>query len=64
MTGTGVAVPRRVNEFRVNKLQSMNVNSWRMSHNPPNPDLLETTDRTGIMGINYAYYILLHILNT
>eukprot|EP01084_Bolivina_argentea_P265989 451018_1 len=47
--GCGVAMPDRVNKFRVNHLQSIGANSWRMSHNPPNPELLDFTDEYGML---------------
>jgi beta-galactosidase len=46
--GVGTAVPDRINLFRVQKLKSMGVNGWRMSHNPPNVELLDFTDEQGI----------------
>jgi hypothetical protein len=47
--GVGVAVPNRVNRFRVETLQKYGVNAWRMSHNPPNPELLDATDELGML---------------
>jgi beta-galactosidase len=47
--GTGTAVPDRVNEYRVRKLLEMGANAWRMSHNPPNPELLDFTDKLGML---------------
>jgi len=47
--GVGTAVPDRVNEFRVTKLKEMGFNGWRMSHNPPNPELLDFLDAHGIL---------------
>jgi hypothetical protein len=47
--GVGIAVPWRVNHFRVSKLQEMGGNAWRMSHNPPNPELLDITDELGML---------------
>jgi beta-galactosidase len=47
--GVGTALPDRINRFRVEKLQSFGVNAWRMSHNPPNPELLDWTDRLGML---------------
>eukprot|EP01084_Bolivina_argentea_P139860 245984_1 len=42
--GCGTGMPDRVNRYRVQHLQNMGANSWRMSHNPPNPELLDFTD--------------------
>ena len=47
--GCGVAVPDRINEYRVAALKEMGGNAWRCSHNPPNPELLDATDRQGML---------------
>jgi len=47
--GMGTAVPDRVNVFRLEKLKEMGCNSYRMSHNPPAPELLDACDRMGIL---------------
>ena len=47
--GVGVAVPDSIEEFRVRKLKEMGANAWRMSHNPPNPELLDDCDRMGML---------------
>ena len=47
--GVGTAVPDRIEDFRVAKLQSFGANAWRMSHNPPNPELLNAADRRGLL---------------
>uniref|UniRef100_A0A6B2KZM7 Ricin B lectin domain-containing protein n=1 Tax=Arcella intermedia TaxID=1963864 RepID=A0A6B2KZM7_9EUKA len=47
--GVGTAVPDRINLFRVQKLKEMGANAWRMSHNPPNSELLDYTDQNGIL---------------
>ena len=48
-TGVGVAVPERINLFRAQMLKSVGGNSWRMSHNPPIPTLLDILDRLGVV---------------
>ncbi|XP_062517777.1 beta-galactosidase BoGH2A-like [Corticium candelabrum] len=48
-TGVGVAVPDRVNLFRAQMLRAVGGNSWRMSHNPPIPVLLDILDRLGVV---------------
>lgn len=48
-TGVGVAVPDRVNLFRAQSLKAVGGNSWRMSHNPPIPALLDILDRVGVV---------------
>ena len=42
-------MPDRIEDFRVAKLQSFGANAWRMSHNPPNPELLNAADRRGLL---------------
>ena len=48
-TGVGVAVPERVNLFRAQMMRAVGGNSWRMSHNPPAPELLDILDRLGVL---------------
>ena len=48
-TGVGVAVPDRVNLFRAQMLRAVGGNSWRMSHNPPIPMLLDLLDWLGVL---------------
>jgi beta-galactosidase len=47
--GVGVAVPRRLQEWRILKLKEMGANALRTSHNPPDPALLEACDRLGML---------------
>ena len=47
-TGVGAAVPDRVNLFRGQMMRAVGANSWRMSHNPPVPAMLDILDRIGI----------------
>eukprot|EP01084_Bolivina_argentea_P180799 312351_1 len=47
--GTGIATPERINRFRIQHLKNMGANSWRMSHNPPNPELLDFADEYGFL---------------
>ena len=48
-TGVGVAVPDRINLFRGQMMRAVGANSWRMSHNPPTPHLLDILDRIGVI---------------
>ena len=48
-TGVGVAVPDRVNLFRAQSMRAVGGNSWRMSHNPPIPVMLDILDRVGVV---------------
>ena len=47
--GVGVAVPDRLQFWRVRQLQKMGANAWRMSHNPPTPSLLDACDQLGML---------------
>ena len=47
--GLGVAIPERVELFRVQASRAMGSNIWRMSHNPYAPALYELLDATGQM---------------
>ena len=47
--GVGVGVPDRVNLFRAQAVRGVGGNSWRMSHNPPIPVLLDVLDRVGVL---------------
>lgn len=47
--GVGVALPDRLQYFRVEKLKEMGCNAYRTSHNPPTPELLEACDRLGML---------------
>ena len=48
-TGVGAAVPDRVNLFRGQMMRAVGANSWRMSHNPPVPAMLDVLDNVGIV---------------
>ena len=48
-TGVGVAVPDRVNLFRGQMMRAVGANSWRMSHNPPFPVMLDILDNIGVI---------------
>jgi beta-galactosidase len=47
--GIGIAVPDSMEYWRVKKLKEMGANAWRMSHNPPTPELLDACDRLGML---------------
>jgi len=47
--GVGAAIPDALQEFRVKKLKEFGCNAYRMSHNPPTPELLEVCDRLGML---------------
>lgn len=47
--GVGVALPDRLQAFRIEKLKAMGSNAYRTSHNPPTPELLDACDRLGML---------------
>ena len=46
--GVGSALPDRLQSFRIERLKAMGANSYRTSHNPPTPELLDACDRLGM----------------
>ena len=51
----GSAVNSRAIERQVQILQSMGVNAIRTAHNPPAPELLDITDRLGVLILDEAF---------
>jgi beta-galactosidase len=51
----GAAFNVRAAERQLEMLQEMGVNAVRMSHNPPAPELLELTDRMGLLVIDEVF---------
>jgi beta-galactosidase len=47
--GVGVAVPDRLQTYRLEVLKGMGCNAIRTSHNMPAPELLEASDRLGVL---------------
>ena len=47
--GVGVAMPDRLQYYRVACLKAMGANAWRTAHNPPTPELLEACDHLGML---------------
>jgi beta-galactosidase len=47
--GLGSALPDTMEYWRVRKLKGMGSNAWRMSHNPPNAEVLDACDRLGML---------------
>jgi len=47
--GVGAAIPDALLEFRAKKLKEFGCNAYRMSHNPPTPELLDACDRLGML---------------
>jgi beta-galactosidase len=51
----GAAINRRALERQLEIMKSMGVNAIRTSHNPPAPELLELTDRMGLLVMDEAF---------
>ncbi|MFP5226476.1 MAG: beta-galactosidase GalA [Acidobacteriota bacterium] len=47
--GVGVALPDRLQTFRLSVLQAMGCNAVRTSHNMPTPEWVDACDRMGVM---------------
>jgi beta-galactosidase len=47
--GIGVALPDKINEYKLKLLKEMGSNAYRCSHNPPTPELLDMCDRMGLL---------------
>jgi len=47
--GVGAALPDHIQYYRIKQLKEMGCNSYRTSHNPPTPELLEACDRLGML---------------
>lgn len=50
--GVGVAVPDRLNVWRIQKLKELGANAYRASHNPPTVSLLDACDSLGMFVID------------
>ena len=51
----GAAVPRQIWERRLEKLKEMGANAIRMSHNPPDPALLDLCDEMGFLVMDESF---------
>lgn len=51
-TAVGAAIPQRLQLFRFQLQRGMGGNGRRFSHNPPAPDLLDISDRLGILTLD------------
>lgn len=47
--GVGVAVPDKLNEYRIKLLKEMGCNAYRAAHNPPSPEVLDICDSLGML---------------
>ena len=50
--GVGVAVPDKVNEYRIKLLKRMGCNGYRTAHNPATPELMDACDQLGMLFVN------------
>ena len=50
--GTGSALPDYLHYYRVKLLKNMGANAYRMSHNPPAPELLDACDSLGMLALD------------
>jgi beta-galactosidase len=55
--GVGVAIPDRLFEYRVRRLQEMGSNAYRCAHNPPAPELLDACDRLGMLVLDETRHL-------
>ena len=47
--GIGVALPNKINEYKLKLLKEMGSNGYRCSHHPPTPELLDICDSMGML---------------
>jgi beta-galactosidase len=47
--GTGVALPDKINEYKLRLLKEMGSNAYRSAHHPPTPELLDMCDSIGML---------------
>jgi beta-galactosidase len=50
--GVGVALPDRIQQYRIEKLKEMGCNAYRCAHNPSTPELLDVCDRLGMLVVD------------
>ncbi|MBN1185838.1 MAG: DUF4982 domain-containing protein [Bacteroidales bacterium] len=47
--GVGVALPDKINEYKIKLLKEMGCNGYRTAHHPPTPEVLDICDRLGMI---------------
>jgi len=47
--GIGVALPDKINEYKLRLLKQMGSNAYRSAHHPPTPELLDMCDSMGLL---------------
>lgn len=50
--GVGIAVPDKLNAWRISRLKEMGANAYRASHNPPTESVLNACDTLGMLVMN------------
>ena len=55
--GTGAFVPPRIQEYRVQRVLDLGANAWRTAHNPVDTNLLDATDKRGVMVWSEARFL-------
>lgn len=50
--GIGVALPDKINEYKLKLLKEMGSNGYRCSHHPPTPELLDMCDKMGLLVVD------------
>jgi len=55
--GVGVALPDRLQEYRLERLKDFGCNAYRTSHHPPTPELLDACDRLGMLVLDETRYL-------
>ena len=55
--GIGVALPDKINWYKLKLLKEMGSNGYRCSHHPPTPELLDMCDSMGMLVLNENRYL-------
>ena len=55
--GIGVALPDKINEYKLKLLKEMGCNGYRCAHHPPTPELLDICDRIGMLVLDENRYL-------
>lgn len=50
--GVGIALPDRIQAYRLERLLAMGSNAYRTAHNPATPELLDAADRLGMLVVS------------
>ncbi len=55
--GIGVALPDKINEYKIKLLKETGSNAYRCSHHPPTPEVLDICDRLGMLVLDENRYL-------